>query len=167
MVATFSTIFLMSGYTVPEANAGVALTMTFDTFCVLTINTATANFGAVSPPTNGTATFNFQNDGNGIQVISADVGPDTTGGMQQSGGIMILPSDMFVNSTTAFDLVGEQTMLNTGTPVQIANLQPLSSTDENNIARQGTIKAETNNLQKNPTTAGLTGTLTLTGGLCS
>ena len=168
MIATFSTIFLMSGSSVPEANAGIGLTMTFGGFCILTINSGAAPFGTVTPPANGTANFNFQNDGTGTQVISADVGDSTNGGMQESGSIMILPINIHVNATTAFDLEGEQTMSSTGALTKIADLEPFTSANENNNARPGTITAETDNLQKSATAgAALTGTLTLTGGTCS
>jgi len=136
--------------------------------CILTVNTVTGTFGSVTPPTPGVATFNFQNDGTATLTVSADVGDSVTGGMQDATAVTILPQDMTVDATTTFDSTpGTATMLNTGTPVSIANLQPLSSADENNNPRVGTITAATTNLQNLPASGTLTGTLTLTGGACT
>ena len=149
--------------------SGVGLAMDLQAGCILTVNSATANFGAVSPPSPGIATFNFQNDGSGILAVSADVGDNVNGGMQDSvPEVTILPQDMTIDATDTFDLTpGTATMLNAGTPVLIANLQPLSSFDEGGTARVGTITAATTNLQNLPASGALTGTLTLTGGACT
>ncbi len=158
----------------PSANAGsppppdIPLTMDLQAGCILTVNSATAAFGAVTPPTPGVATFNFQNDGTATLAVSADVGDSTTGGMQDASAVTILPQDMTVDATTTFDLTpGTAIMSNAGTPVLIANLQPLSSADEASTAKVGTITAATTNLQNLPASGALTGTLTLTGGACT
>ena len=88
--------------------------------------------------------------------------------MQDASAVTILPADMTVDATTTFDLTpGTATMSNAATPQLIANLQPLSSADENNNPRVGTITAATTNLQNLPASGTLTGTLTLTGGACT
>ncbi len=147
---------------------GVGLAMDLQAGCILTVNSATANFGAVSPPTPGIANFNFQNDGSATLAVSADVGDDVNGGMQDATAVTILPQDMTVDATASFDLTpGTAIMSNAGTPQLIANLQPLSSADEASTARVGTITAATTNLQNLPASGALTGTLTLTGGACT
>jgi len=145
----------------------IPLTMDLQAGCILTVNTITATFGTVSPPATGIATFSFQNDGTATLAVFADVGDSTTGGMQDSvPEVTILPQDMTVDAGTAFDPVPTATMLNTGFPVLIANLEPLSSANENNNPRVGTITAATNNLQNLPASGTLTGALTFTGGAC-
>ena len=164
-VGTVGTILYGTGIGI---GGGIVFTMNLQAGCILTVNSATAAFGTVTPPATGIATFNFQNDGAGTLAVSADIGNSVTGGMQDATAVTILPSDMTVDATTTFDLTpGTAIMSNAGTPQLIANLQPLSSADEASNPRVGTLTAATTNLQNLPASGALTGTLTLTGGACT
>ena len=114
--------------------------------CGLNVITSSMDLGAPIIGSPGSDTFQFENTGTVTLQVSADIGA----GLGDTGGIHILPIDTDVDGTQMI----------AGTPTFITNLGPINPITS-------TLTVQTDNLQNFPAAGIQSGTLTLTGGICS
>ena len=178
-IVTIVAVLSISLSFVPESHAGapsVGLDFDLTAVCDTTISTTAIGLTTVSPGTNSTGSFTMNNTGTATEKVSVDMGDITgetapfqsgTGGFRDAGDntLHILPNSVAVDATNndvGTDTIADGFLDNGGTDLLIANMDPRSSTNENNLDRTVSISVVTDNIQNKPAAGNQAGTLVIT-----